>query len=304
MADAAAFFASKKKTKKKKTFKLNANKVDASQIISTTHIDAPEVSTESNTLTTSSEGAGGDWDESALASKLQIGSGNKNATGGTAELLDMKTFQSRGNEKDDIKEKLRTEEIKAKLAAARDGMKKEEERLKEEKVKKEKKEEDSRFGAAAANLGGTVKSTTWLPPHMRAANSNVGRGMLGSSMSSSSGFQRKIDTDNEELFPDLATADKIIAQEEEQKQQAARRTKPTASPWGAQKKAAPAPVKESQTEKKKEDDIVTSKKESSEEKAEITPAPVSTPVTTAASVVEGLKKKPKKKKKDLSTFKA
>lgn len=73
---AAAFFASKKK--KKKNFKaFNANKVDISQITSSTHVDAPEVSSEANKPSSNSvsistgSNTGGDWDESALTAKLQ-----------------------------------------------------------------------------------------------------------------------------------------------------------------------------------------------------------------------------------------
>ena len=45
MADTAAFFA-KKKTKKKKFKSFNANKIDASQISTDVHVDAPEISAE------------------------------------------------------------------------------------------------------------------------------------------------------------------------------------------------------------------------------------------------------------------
>ena len=44
-----------------------------------------------------------------------------------------------------------------------------------------------------------------------------GSSRFGNVNASAGGFQRQVDTADENLFPDLATADTIIQQEEEQK---------------------------------------------------------------------------------------
>jgi hypothetical protein len=306
MSDAAAFFA-KKKNKKKKSYKFNANKIDASQVTSTVHVDAPSISSGINndisSLTINSgkedEAAAGDWDDSALASKFTVNTAaTTTSTGGAAELMDMKALEKKRNEQDDIKERLRVEETKQKLAAAREGMEKEAQRLKEEKNAKEEAKKSgvnatpstgNRFGAAAANMGAGAGggATKWVP-------SRVSRAPVASS-GPGSRFQRKVDTQDEELFPDLATADKIIEQEEERKQQAQKQAKGPV--WGA-KKATPAPRKEEKPEPPapvKEPEPAPAPVEA-EKKEEIKPTP-------KAPVGAGLKKK-KKKKKDLSTFKA
>ncbi len=74
---------------------------------------------------------GDQWDEEALAASLTR-KGAVTATSNTTELLDMKASRS---EQGNIAEKLRVEETKAKLKAAKEGMEKEAQRLKEEKEK-------------------------------------------------------------------------------------------------------------------------------------------------------------------------
>lgn len=322
MADTAAFFAKKKK---KKAFKFNANKVDPSQVTSTVHVDAPAVSSELESMTISNQSntkdTNSDWADNTQEIKIQrvvVAASN----GGPSELLDMTALDKKRNEEDDIAERLRVEETKAQLAAAREGMEKEAARLKVEKTTKEAKLQanglmntgaggPSRFGAAAVNVadGGAGVGGKWVPRHLRNAPPS-GRAGLGGSMGmgsrsmgmgssgSASGFQRKVDTNDENLFPDLATADKLIAKEEESKLMAARRAKGPAWPV----KPTPAPAKPVPPVEETPAPIMEEKKEIPKE----TPAPSPAPAVTAKSapsVAAGLKKK-KKKKKDLSTFKS
>ncbi len=196
-ADAAAFFA-KKKTKKKKYKSFNANKIDASTVAASTHVDAPEISAETDGMAASlggltglglgggggivasgggggagSGGAdgsllGGGDDQWADAAQTVGGGGwgsnnrRKDAAGSSssttaaassgadskvAELLDMQALNARRNTQDDVAERLRIEETKAKLARAKEGMAKEAERLVAEKAEREAK-------AAARSSGG------------------------------------------------------------------------------------------------------------------------------------------------------
>jgi len=198
----------------------------------------------------------------------------------------MKALDLNRDEQGDIAEKLRVEETKAQLAAAREGMEKEAQRLKE---KKEQEKQDAattkpRFGAAAAGMSGTGK---WLPPHMRtgaAAPSRMGWGAGGPS--------QKVDTEDQNLFPDLAAADKIL---EKQKAQPAYKV-PKKTPvgggatWANEKK-----VKQETTPKVKEE--IAAPPPSAAE-----PEPAPTPVEPVAAVKQPIKPK-KKKKKDISTFK-
>ena len=59
--------------------------------------------------------------------------------GATTELLDMKALEKKRNEEDDIAERMRVEETRAQLAAAKEGMAKEAERLQAEKEAKRAK---------------------------------------------------------------------------------------------------------------------------------------------------------------------
>lgn len=304
---AAAMFARKRKGKKK-VFKFNANKVDASQVISTIHIDAPAVSTNDEVtatpITTSKIDTNGDWDEgAALASKTTRTAASVITGSGTAEILDMKALELNRSEQDDIAERMRVEETRAQLAAAKAGMEKEAQRLREEQEAKEAKRKEkeaaqsSRFGAAAATLsrGSGGISDKWVPPHMRNAappsrssEMGIGSSRFGAASVPGSGFQKKVDTMDEELFPSLATADMMLAQEEEQKaaQAAAMKAKMAGVPaWGAKKK----PV------------IKREERPVQDEKSEPVTAPSPAPAAAAAPVVKPVLKK--KKKKDLSTFK-
>lgn len=280
--------------------------------------------------------SGEQWDDEALAAK--IGKGGAIAAvgaGATTELLDMKALQKKRNEEDDIAERMRVEETRAQLAAAKEGMAKQAERLREEKEAKKNAAGGpsgggapgaggSRFGAAAASIGGGGGGVSgigggskWVPPHMRGAGSAIrgpasmgaGPGMGGGSsrfgnVNTSSGtFQRQVDVADENLFPDLATADTIIQQQEEQQKKikaaVAPKRKPAAggSAWGAKPKAsAPAPAPK---EEKKEEEPTKPAA------APVAPAPAASTAGPTPSSIKaagaGLKKK--KKKKDLSTFK-
>lgn len=315
MADAAAFFAKKKKGKKK-PFKFNANTIDAATVTQTVHVDAPALSTNQDTGMTglsisspsnpdpqSSEtdkGSGEQWDDDALAATLT----RKVATTGagtTSELMDMKALDPKRNEQDNIQEKLRLEENKAKLAAAREGMEREAQRLKDEQEKKKEAAAATapRFGAAAAAVG----SGKWVPPHMRAGGAGtlpkLRMGAAGSAM------PQKVDTQDENLFPDLASADAIIEQQQKSSQPVWKVAKKT--PVGGGASWASKPKKE---EKKAE----PPKEEEATPAAAPAPAPVSPrpakspekPKTTTATEASPAPKKTlgkKKKKKDLSTFK-
>lgn len=328
MADAAAFFAKKKK-KGKKTFKFNANTIDASQVTQTVHVDAPAVSAGALSSQAASSAADptmtnnddAQWDDEAMAAKtsrkgttvvVPAGVTTKDLVVET-KALSLKTHTS-GNEQADIADKLRVEETKAKLAAARKGMEREAQRIKEEKEKKEEKLTYTRFGAAAAAGGGGK----WV------SRSRAGAGLSSIGWGSKMSSQRKVDTEDENLFPDLAAADAILEAKKEQPAYKA----PTKTPvgggatWGAsvtapktrmklnlkKKKSEPKAEEETATEnppKTEETPAVVeeSKTEAvSPEPATEEPAPeAAAPVAAAAPAPAPIKPK-KKKKKDLSTF--
>ena len=285
--------------------------------------DAPALSTGDVVPTTGAlplekdSGAGNDdgWDDEALAaSTMRKGAAVVVPAGATTKDLVVETkalslkTNTRGNEQENIAEKLRVEETKAKLAAARKGMEQEAQRIKEEKEKKEEKVASSRFGAAAAGGG------KWMPTRSRATGggglSSIG---WGAKMSS----QRKVDTEDENLFPDLAAADAIL---EKQKAEQPAYKAPTKTPvgggatWGAS--AAPKARPKLNLKKKKADEETPATteeptkaeetpatEEASPEPAADEPAPESAaPVVAAAAASAPIKPKKKKKKKDLSTF--
>jgi len=326
MADAAAFFAKKKK--KKKTFKFNANTIDASQVTNTIHVDAPALSNTADVVPTTgalplqSDPANDDakWDDEALAANTRKGAVVVTSGVTTKDLvvetkaLSLKTHTG-GNEQEDIAEKLRVEETKKKLAAAREGMEREAQRIKEEKEKKETAASSSRFGAAAAASSGGK----WVPSRMRSAGGGGLSSMGWGSRSSS--VQHKVNTEDENLFPDLAAADAIL---EKQKAEQPAYKAPTKTPvgggatWGASMAAPKARPrlnlkKKTVTEPPKAEDPAPSEQkveaaptETKTEAAVPEPAPAAAPEPvsdpTPAPAAAPLKPKKKKKKKDLSTF--
>lgn len=142
------------------------------------------------------------WDEAAVVPRV------KSAPASSApEVLDMKSFaQNKGSE--NISEKLRVEATKAQLAAAREGMEREASRAKAEKERKEQEAKEKEAAKAAPSGGG---GGIWVSARLRAAQSaNLPKMRMGGGGSK----QQQLDTSNEELFPDLASADKILEQKE------------------------------------------------------------------------------------------
>jgi hypothetical protein len=216
-----------------------------------------------------------------------------------SELMDMKAFDPKRNEQDNIAEKLRVEENKAKLAAAREGMEREAQRLKEEQEKKTAVA--SRFAGAAEGIGGA--GGKWVPPHMRAgALPKIRMGVGG-------GNPNKVDTQDENLFPDLAAADAIIEQQKQQ-QPAFKMAKKTpvggGASWASKPKLESKPKVETKPETPKKE--VQPQPEPAPEPAPPAPVPP-TEKPKPAEKAESSPAKPvakplgKKKKKDLSAFK-
>jgi hypothetical protein len=298
-----------------------------------------------SSLTVGNGSNGGDddaqWDDAALAAKtsrkgmaVAVPSGVTTKEYAETKAMALKTHTT-GNEQEDIVEKLRVEETKAKLAAAREGMEREAQRIKDDKEKKEEVVTSSRFGNAAAGMSGV--GGKYVPSHKRAGGTGMATGW-GSRMSSS---QKKVDTEDENLFPDLATADAII---EKQKQEQPAFKVNTKTPvgggatWGASassstssSSAAPARARPKLNLKKKtqtveEESAATNKVEEEtpdvaavveEVKSEaVSPVPANEEPTgtdpspavevevevEVAAAPEPIKPKKKKKKKDISTF--
>lgn len=261
------------------------------------------------------------WDDEAMVANTF----RKNVTvvsntpSTSAGLLDMKSFDSKSTDPDNIAEKLRVEETKAQLAAAREGMEREAAKLKEEKDKKDQKKQElekSRFGTAAASMSGT--GGKWVAPHLRnSAASSITRPRIAPS-----GFQ-KLDVADEELFPDLASADKILEKKERDKGPVIKAPKKTPVGAGASWASKPIIPKE-KVETEAPTSIITEEKVESEVSepasepvaSQPEPAPESDAQvesdqsTTVAPDSEAVNTQPvvkktvvKKKKKDLSTFK-
>jgi hypothetical protein len=320
MADTAAFFANKKKKSKKGFKSFNANKIDVSSVIPTTHVDAPEVSSDyqlsSNTIDAKTAVDDG-WSDAVTAwgGNTTNTAAVNNGVEKVAELLDMQSIKDV-----DVAEKLRIEETKAQLARAKEGMAKEAERLEREKKEKEEKKTSAlQANAAAADSGGK-----WIPSHLR-GSSIRGPAVMGS------GITNKPNVSDSELFPDLADAENILKEKEAKEK--AEKNKSTGgirapSGWGTRQPlnlasrgevAAPVaverkPLNLAPPSKKKEEEAVVEKtveKEEEEKEVDAAPSPAAVAATeestsAAAVVVEEPKKDvklKKKKKKDLSSFK-
>jgi len=251
-------------------------------------------------------GAGEDqWDEEAMAATVS----KKSTTAAlTEKLLDMKAMQSSSVD-DDIAEKMRIEEIKAQLKAAKEGMEREAQRMKE---KQDRKEDDctfktagassGRFSAVASGLGG--EGGKYVPRHLRSGVGGMGGTRAGWGSSVPSSFSQKVDTKDAKLFPDLATADNII---EEQKKQEQKKTQPKKTPlrgstWGACR----AEVRASATQsgpKEKARETLEGPKFVIVEKVEVRKGAIASKSVTGSTAAAGGGRKKKTKKKDLSTFK-
>lgn len=226
----------------------------------------------------------------------------------TAEALDMKSLNLKGSgDEDDIAEKLRVEETKAQLKAAKEGMARQAALLKEKKAAESaantKPATGSRFASAAASMGSGsgMGGSKWVPPHMR------GGAGTGSALSSRMLSPQKLDTENEELFPDLAAADKILEEKERADQPVFRAAKKTpvggGATWATKKPTAAAPPAE---RKPVSLAPAPSKKDPAPEAKATPPEPPAPEKDEPAKAPVALKpKKPmkKKKKKDISTFK-
>lgn len=265
---------------------------------------------------------GEEWDEQALADKM---ASTTVVVKNEKEILDVKTLsQNTQKESNSIQEKLKLEETKAALQAARDGMEREAARLKQEEQEKTGSTVgsarstsgtspggSSRFGAAAANVASSSAGSKWVPPHMRAGGASLTRRPM-------SGGQ-KLDTKDETLFPDLNTADKMLQQEKKQETVAYKTLKktPVGGTWaaarasGALKKPTPdvkeeapkqeSPKQESSPVKAAEPKVAPTDEATTKPAAKPTPTE---PAADAAAVPpKTMPVKKKKKKKDLSTFK-
>mmetsp|Transcript_36085 Transcript_36085/g.52903 ORF Transcript_36085/g.52903 Transcript_36085/m.52903 type:complete len:337 (+) Transcript_36085:34-1044(+) len=327
-ASAASFFAKKKKGKK--SFKsFNANKIDASAVDTSVHVDAPIIQQQGNATvaeskvgstgpptTNTTENSTDEWDDGIPGTKNPAVI-TSNTGAAASELLDMKALEEKRREQDDVAERMRIEENKSKLQAAKDGMERQAKQMEAEKIAKQEKQQFSQQTSAKPSDGGK-----WIPSYKRSGPTGglaarmSAMGMTSSSVGSGA-IPRKVDTQDNSAFPDLASAAEISKEKEAFKPAYVlpKKKKPTGVPaWGASKTGG-KPVKAKQTQKSVE------KKETAPapsapvevEKAPATSAPVTTTVSTPAPKADSTSTaaptpapvvRKKKKKKDLSTFKS
>jgi hypothetical protein len=219
----------------------------------------------------------------------------------------MKSMDPKRSDQGYIKEKMRVEETKAQLASAREGMERQAAKLKDDKEKKDEKKQanqaaipaNPRFGAAAASMGAGGTGAKWLPPHLRAGGSGVSMPRARMPGSAFVGGFQKVDTNDEQLFPDLATADAIIEKQERDSRPVSKGPKKTPVGGGAtwatkmKKPAARAPKSEP----------AGAAASTTGEKGAEEPAKTETAAPASAAPVAKAPKRVVKKKKDLSTFK-
>jgi hypothetical protein len=227
----------------------------------------------------------------------------------------------------DIAEKLRVEETKAALAAARIGMEQQAAKLQSEKQQQKQQQQQGAIAPASGSSTGK-----WLPPQLRA-----GGGGAGAMMSSSNKFpSSKLDVENQESFPDLASAGKILETQQKSKKPP-KKVAPGSATWGDKPKMIPGEKQEpppaaaaAAAVVSEEPKTITAAKEEESEPSATTstttptptepvatattnesPVPTTTTTTTTeptSSSAETVDAHPKivpkkKKKKDLSTFK-
>lgn len=303
MSDAAAFFAKKKKGgKKKKAFKaFNANKIDATAVASTVHVDAPAISN-SSFETSVSPNLSSSGPSTSDAPKLvdedwatpeQKAPPTTNVVhpkrGTVTELLDMNALEARRREEDDVVERLRVEETKAALTSARVGMKKEAQRLKEKEEAKKQKETSAKAAQTVGSADG--RSSKWLPPHQRGgASAALGNSRLMMSRARGGGGSAGIDTKDDNDFPDLASANAAIEeqkrlekeQSEKERLRIANKKASATTPWGAGKprganSAVRQPLKIAPPKKVTEAKGAAPTAEPSTEVSEVVDAPVVSP---------------------------
>jgi hypothetical protein len=249
------------------------------------------------------------WDDEAMAAntfkKNAVVASSTSAS--SAGVLDMKSFDSKRTDPDNIAEKLRVEETKAQLAAAREGMEREAAKLKEERDKKEQAKLEAEKSRNSSSVGGT--SGIWVAPHLRASTNTASlRTRMGGTTS------QKLDVQDEELFPDLAAAEKILEKKEKDQAPVFKVNKKTpvggGASWASKTTITSPPANAS---KPTEDEVVAEVSKSEPVSApELVPEaqetsssnpPNTQPVDTTASQQTVRKTVTKKKKKDLSTFK-
>ena len=155
--------------------------------------------------------------------------------------------------------------------------------LKEKKEADEAKKQDvaSRFSGAAANIG-VAGSVKWQPPSLARVN-------------------RRFNVEDEELFPDLAAAGKILEQKEKDQQAAFKPVKKTpvggGASWASKPKSS-SPASAVTPEPASAAEILSQDEAVQEESASAPLSVSSTPSSDAPKIAPI-----KKKKKDLSTFK-
>lgn len=240
--------------------------------------------------------SGEQWDDEALAATFN----RKASAHATGNVVDMKALDTNRSENDNIAKKLHIEENKAKLAAAKQGMEREAQRIKEEQEKKKETSAaaSSRFGAAANTAA--ASGGKWVPPHMRAG----ALPKIRMTAAAGGGGPQKVDTQNEELFPDLSKADEIIEQQQKQQQPVFKAKKTPVgggATWASKSKVNKPELPKEET--KPEEPFVSAAAATEATTEKETPAPPATETATAAkAAAKPLVKK--KKKKDLSTFKS
>ncbi len=198
-------------------------------LTSTTRTNTSAVFQSTNTINND------EWEDSYDTVNKSTSSISKKGTSGTTELLDMRALQQKRREQDDVAERLRVEETRAVLQRAKLGMEREAKRLEEERAAAAaKKVSTNRFlssttttspqaPTAAAASATTSGGDKWIPPNKRGlattttnVSSNLGRMSTGTSEQSKGfSFMRKLDVGDEEAFPDLASADKLILEAKE-----------------------------------------------------------------------------------------
>jgi hypothetical protein len=241
------------------------------------------------------------WDDAALAATTSTSRKLLASTAPVSEVMDMKSLDpKRFLDDGNIAEKLRVEETRAQLVAAREGMEREAARLKEEKEKKEEQKNAVATRFAAATPGGNVGSK-WLPPHLRGSGAVVSSrvGMMGGAMG------KKLDVQDEELFPDLATADKILEQKEKEQHAGFKVPKKTPVGGGATW-ASKKPVPGAKTDEPLEEPAVvagTTDEATPTADGEGAPSPIEATLEEAVAEKPLLKKTATKKKRDIATFK-
>ena len=266
-------------------------------------------------------GSGGDvdpsgsseWDDAALAADTITAASTRSATSalGSLSIADSSFGALHHNhyiDPDNIAEKLRVEETKAALAAAREGMEREAQKLAQEKEQKRLEA----AGQATAGTPGAGMGGKWVPSHMRGS---MGGGSLRARMM---GGSQKLDVADEELFPDLASADKMLAEKDaaEKKRASMATNKPITALSGATW-ASKMAAKKSEREAAATTGAAAKKVEAPSTAADPVPpepvkeaAPVepekeaAAPPDLDASKPVVPKKLVKRVKKDLSTFKA